>query len=175
MKRNISQPPCVKMRRESIQIEEKSWCDTYKFRKELLLDCLSRCLPQHVGYYGVWYWITAYRNGERKGSGKPPVRMPASMFCDDDEYFTGRYTDKDTHVVRLFKHPKIRGYTRMSGAAGYVHHPTCECCPDSHDSNEQFFHTDSSVVLGYVNNDARRFHTYVGNRVQRIRDLSEPN
>ena len=26
-----------------------------------------------------------------------------------------------------------------------------------------------------VNNDARRFHTYVGNRVQRIRDLSKPN
>ncbi len=45
----------------------------------------------------------------------------------------------------------------------------------AYDSNEQFFHTDSSVVLGYVNNDARRFHTYVGNRVQRIRDLSEPN
>ena len=32
------------------------------------------------------------------------------------------------------------------------------------------FHTDSSVVLGYVNNDAWRFHTYVGNRVQHIRD-----
>ena len=29
----------------------------------------------------------------------------------------------------------------------------------AYDSNEQFFHTDSSVVLGYVNNDARRFHT----------------
>ena len=27
------------------------------------------------------------------------------------------------------------------------------------------FYTDSSVVLGYISNEAKRFHTYVGNRV----------
>lgn len=31
-------------------------------------------------------------------------------------------------------------------------------------------YTDSAAVLGYINNDARRFHMYVGNRVQYIRD-----
>lgn len=36
------------------------------------------------------------------------------------------------------------------------------------------FYTDSYVVLGYIRNDARRFHTYVGNRVQHIRDRSNP-
>lgn len=38
----------------------------------------------------------------------------------------------------------------------------------------KLFYTDSSVVLGYIRNDARRFHTYVGNRVQHIRDRSNP-
>ena len=36
------------------------------------------------------------------------------------------------------------------------------------------FYTDSSVVLGYIRNDAKRFHTYVGIRVHHIRDRSEP-
>jgi hypothetical protein len=37
------------------------------------------------------------------------------------------------------------------------------------------FYTDSKVVLGYIYNDARRFHVYVANRVQTIRDISEPH
>ncbi|CAB3978894.1 PREDICTED: uncharacterized protein LOC107357656 [Paramuricea clavata] len=37
------------------------------------------------------------------------------------------------------------------------------------------FYTDSKVVLGYISNDARRFHVYVANRVQVIRDTSEPH
>jgi hypothetical protein len=36
------------------------------------------------------------------------------------------------------------------------------------------FYTDSEVVLGYINNEAPRFHTYIGNRVQHICDRSEP-
>ncbi len=36
------------------------------------------------------------------------------------------------------------------------------------------FYTDSKVVLGYIKNDARRFHVYVANRVQAIRNASEP-
>ena len=35
---------------------------------------------------------------------------------------------------------------------------------------EEFFWTDSKVVLGYIHNEARRFHTFVSNRVQYIRD-----
>ena len=34
---------------------------------------------------------------------------------------------------------------------------------------KQYFWTDSKVVLGYINNDAKRFHTFVANRVQVIR------
>ena len=36
------------------------------------------------------------------------------------------------------------------------------------------FYSDSKVVLGYIKNDVRRFHVYVANRVQMIRDVSEP-
>jgi len=31
---------------------------------------------------------------------------------------------------------------------------------------EEYYWTDSKVVLGYVNNDAQRFHTFVANRIQ---------
>nr|XP_055045825.1 uncharacterized protein LOC129431793 [Misgurnus anguillicaudatus] len=34
---------------------------------------------------------------------------------------------------------------------------------------KEMFWTDSKVVLGYISNEARRFHTFVANRVQRIR------
>ncbi|XP_073728111.1 uncharacterized protein [Misgurnus anguillicaudatus] len=38
----------------------------------------------------------------------------------------------------------------------------------------EFFWTDSKVVLSYINNEARRFHTFVANRVQRIRQSTTP-
>ena len=40
---------------------------------------------------------------------------------------------------------------------------------------KEIFRTDSKTVLGYINNDARRFHAFVGNRVQEIREQSSPN
>ena len=40
---------------------------------------------------------------------------------------------------------------------------------------KEFFWTDSQVVLGYISNEAKRFHVYVANRVQQIRDLTDPN
>ena len=40
---------------------------------------------------------------------------------------------------------------------------------------KEFFWTDSRVVLGYISNEAKRFHVYVANRVQQIRDLTDPN
>ena len=39
---------------------------------------------------------------------------------------------------------------------------------------EEIFCTDSKVVQSYISNDARRFHTYVANRVQQIRDHTKP-
>ena len=39
---------------------------------------------------------------------------------------------------------------------------------------KEVFWTDSKVVEGYNYNEARRFHTYVANRVQQIRDHTQP-
>ncbi|KAL7841403.1 hypothetical protein SRHO_G00250940 [Serrasalmus rhombeus] len=39
---------------------------------------------------------------------------------------------------------------------------------------EEYFWTDSKLVLGYINNDARRFHTFVANRVQKIHRSTSP-
>lgn len=38
---------------------------------------------------------------------------------------------------------------------------------------EEHFWVDSKIVLGYLNNEAKRFNVYVANRVQQIRDLSD--
>ena len=42
------------------------------------------------------------------------------------------------------------------------------------DNVQCYYYTDSEIIIGYINNDARRFHVYVGNRVQHIRDRSSP-
>ena len=44
-----------------------------------------------------------------------------------------------------------------------------------YDEMKVFYWADSKVVLGYIGNDARRFHVFVSNRVQQIRDLTLPN
>ncbi|XP_072175534.1 uncharacterized protein [Diadema setosum] len=38
----------------------------------------------------------------------------------------------------------------------------------------EYFWTDSKIVLGYISNESRRFHVYVANRVQQIRNESDP-
>ena len=41
--------------------------------------------------------------------------------------------------------------------------------------NETYFWTDSKVVLGYIHNESRRFHVYVANMINVIREASYPN
>jgi hypothetical protein len=45
----------------------------------------------------------------------------------------------------------------------------------TYENVQEYFWTDSKVVLGYIANDARRFHVFVSNRVQQIRNSSEPS
>ena len=40
---------------------------------------------------------------------------------------------------------------------------------------QETFWTDSKVVLGYIANESKRFHVYVANRVQTIRDHTSPD
>ena len=44
-----------------------------------------------------------------------------------------------------------------------------------YDQITEVFWTDSKVVIGYISNDARRFHIFVANRVQQIRDHTSPS
>jgi len=37
-------------------------------------------------------------------------------------------------------------------------------------SLQSVYYTDSEVMIAYIHNDARRFHVYLGNRVQHVRD-----
>lgn len=39
---------------------------------------------------------------------------------------------------------------------------------------QDLYWTDSKVVLGFIGNESRRFHVYVANRVQFIRDHTSP-
>lgn len=39
---------------------------------------------------------------------------------------------------------------------------------------QDYYWSDSKVVLGYVNNDAKRFHTFVASHIQRIRSSTNP-
>lgn len=39
---------------------------------------------------------------------------------------------------------------------------------------KEYFWTDSKVVLSYINNDSRRFHTFVANRLQKIHNSTTP-
>lgn len=41
--------------------------------------------------------------------------------------------------------------------------------------NEEIYYSDSKVVLGYIQNESRRFYVYVANRVQTIRNATEPS
>lgn len=42
------------------------------------------------------------------------------------------------------------------------------------DGLQEYFWSDLKVVLGYINNDARRFHVFVANRIQRIKSTTDP-
>ena len=39
---------------------------------------------------------------------------------------------------------------------------------------KEYFYSDSKVVLGYISNNSKRFHVYVANRVQQIRNYTDP-
>ena len=53
----------------------------------------------------------------------------------------------------------------VTSKIGYILHKELE-----YEEMKETYWTDSKTVLGYINNDARRFHVFVGNRVQEIRD-----
>jgi len=43
-----------------------------------------------------------------------------------------------------------------------------------YESLQTYYWTDSKIVLGFISNEVKRFQVYVANRVQRIRDVTDP-
>lgn len=41
--------------------------------------------------------------------------------------------------------------------------------------NEETYYPDSKVVLGYIQNESRRFYVYVANHVQTIHNATDPS
>lgn len=41
--------------------------------------------------------------------------------------------------------------------------------------NEETYYPDLKVVLGYIQNESRRFYVYVANHVQRIHNATDPS
>ena len=66
---------------------------------------------------------------------------------------------------------KIVTIPRLELAAAVVSVKVSELLKEEleYENVEEFFWTDSKVILGYISNEARRFHTFVANRVQTIR------
>jgi hypothetical protein len=42
------------------------------------------------------------------------------------------------------------------------------------DVDKIVFYNDSRIILGYIQNERRRFYVYVANRIQTIRNISDP-
>ncbi|XP_028403950.1 uncharacterized protein LOC114526541 [Dendronephthya gigantea] len=65
---------------------------------------------------------------------------------------------------------------RLELAAATVSVRVAEMLKDELDYEDvdNFYWTDSEVVFGFINNESKRFHVYVANRVQLIRDHTAP-
>ena len=93
--------------------ESKSKYNTILFRTLLFGTCMYGRLPWKQEYYGVHYWISAYRNKQNTDNGRARSRkyMPTRLFDS---------------LTRSIVAP--RAYTKMYEVGDLVFHPTCLCC-----------------------------------------------
>ena len=70
---------------------------------------------------------------------------------------------------------KVTTIPRLELAAAVVSANMANVLRDelSYKISEEYFWTDSQITLGYINNDERRFHVFVANRIRQIRDSSK--
>lgn len=94
-----------------------------------------------------------------------------------------RFVNKDSHVHCVFvmgkarvSPTKVTTIPRLELTAAAVSVTVSNMLREEllYNCVEEFFWTDSKVTLGYINNEARRFHTFVSNRVQKIRNNTTP-
>lgn len=109
-------------------------------------------------------------------------------FCDASEkaiaavsYMRTTYEDGSQQVGFVLGKSKLAptsGHTisRLELCAAVLAVEIAQTVQDHIDTEfqEVKYFTDSRVVLGYIHNDTRRFFVYVSNRVEKIRNLSQP-
>ena len=116
------------------------------------------------------------------------TRRELLIFSDASEkaiaaavYITGQTEDGNWYKSLVLGKAKVApksGHTipRLELCAGVLAVELYEVVTDHlhEDVSRATFYTDSKVVLGYIQNESRRFYTYVSNRVERIRRSSKP-
>ena len=116
------------------------------------------------------------------------VRKEVHIFSDASEKAIAavaylKTTDRDGHHGLSFLLGKAKvapkhGHTipRLELCASVLVGEIAEMISDQLDISPDaiYVYSDSRVVLGYIHNQSRRFHTYVCNRVERIRKSSSP-
>lgn len=72
---------------------------------------------------------------------------------------------------------KVRTISRLELSAAVVATRTSDLLKREMEIEglQEYFWTDSKVVLGYINNDEKRFHAFLANRIQQIKSSTEPS
>ncbi|XP_060084978.1 uncharacterized protein LOC132564341 [Ylistrum balloti] len=110
------------------------------------------------------------------------------VFCDASKdaiaavaYFKITEDDGNSHVCFVLGKAKVaphHGHTipRLELCSAVLATELGQIIADQLDVNpaDIRYHSDSNVVLGYINNRVRRFYTYVANRIDRILNVSKP-
>jgi hypothetical protein len=94
--------------------DDPSEYNTVWFRTILFGTCMYGRIPWREEYYGVHYWIAAYRNKQNTSDGRARTR----------EYMPTRLYDTLTRSPA----PPPRAYTKMYELGDLIFHPTCSCC-----------------------------------------------
>ncbi|XP_045210756.2 uncharacterized protein LOC123562171 [Mercenaria mercenaria] len=110
------------------------------------------------------------------------------VFCDASEqaisavaYLVGHTNDWTSHVAFVMGKSKVaptKGHTipRLELCGAVLAVDIAQTIVDQLRLELSLikYYTDSRIVLGYIHNQTRRFFTYVSNRIQKIRRVSEP-
>ncbi|XP_068215897.1 uncharacterized protein [Palaemon carinicauda] len=102
--------------------------------------------------------------------GEPEFGKRAAEFVRKDFYVDDGLTSVSTpsDAVELISVPKLE----LTAAELSVKVSSCLNKVFNYSGVKNFYYTDSRVVLGYIGNEAKRFHVFVANRVQQIKNLS---
>ena len=119
---------------------------------------------------------------------EPPRLRQLHVFCDASERAFGAaaflrqvYRDGQVFCSLVMSRCRVAPLKKLSivrlETQAAVMAVRLACCVRKEltmEIHETVFWSDSQVVLGYIANNSRRFHTFVANRVAEIRSASEP-